>query len=84
MIDINKEQPVSLKDAMEFVPGRNGKKATLNTLYRWTRSGCFGVRLEYIFIGGVRYTSREALLRFFGEITRVKEAQRYHEDSRPS
>ena len=35
-----------------------------NTLHRWTRRGCQGVRLKSWIVGGVRVTSREAIEAF--------------------
>lgn len=51
-------------------PRRAGRKANVSTLYRWTASGCRGVRLRYIQIGGTRCTTREWLGEFFAELTR--------------
>jgi Protein of unknown function (DUF1580) len=65
VINIMDEQVYPLSQAVEFVPsGRRGGKRNVSTLYRWTTSGCRGVKLEFIMIGATRCTSREALQRF--------------------
>jgi hypothetical protein len=70
MIDPNSEALFSLADAARTLPRRRGgKKAHVSCVYRWTTSGCRGVILESIQIGGTRCTSREALGRFFELLT---------------
>jgi hypothetical protein len=72
MIDIETEGLLTLAAAAGRVPGRNGKKCSLPTLYRWCYRGvCLGrsrVCLESIVIGGRRYTSHEALSRFVSRL----------------
>jgi predicted ATP-grasp superfamily ATP-dependent carboligase len=81
IIDTREEQVVPITEATEFVPLKNGKRVAASTVYRWTSKGCYGVMLDYVQIGGLRHTSREALQRFFAELTRVKEKARKYEDS---
>lgn len=70
MIDPTAETLLSLTDAARTLPRRRaGKKVSTSCLYRWTLSGCRGVILESIQIGGTRCTSKEALARFFGRLT---------------
>ena len=70
MIDPLTEQVVSLADAAKSLPTRRGgKRPHVSCIYRWTVSGCKGVRLESIQIGGTRCTSREALGRFFERLS---------------
>ena len=40
-----------------------------STIFRWVRRGIRGQRLETLFVGGIRMTSREALARFFAATT---------------
>lgn len=52
---------------------RNGKRLDLSTLYRWvnrgvTRNGCT-VKLATVMQGPVQVTSREAIQRFFAELS---------------
>lgn len=66
MIDIEQETLLTLSAAAKRLPhGRAGKPVHVATLHRWAAPGGLqGVRLETIKIGGVRYTSVEALERF--------------------
>jgi hypothetical protein len=69
-IDPNTETVISLTEATRCLPRRRaGKRPHVSCLYRWTMSGCRGVILENIQIGGTRCTSREALARFFQRLT---------------
>lgn len=69
MIDPFQEDAISLHDAADLCPKRHGKTPHISSLYRWTTTGCRGVVLESVQIGGSRFTSREALVRFFGKLT---------------
>jgi hypothetical protein len=70
MIDPNTETLVSLSEAARYLPRRRaGKKPHVSCIYRWTTSGCRGVILESIQVGGTRCTSKEALARFFRRLT---------------
>lgn len=66
MIDTNSETLVTFPTAARGVPpdGTN-----VGTIYRWTLRGIRGVRLETILIGGKRYTSLQALERFYQRTT---------------
>jgi hypothetical protein len=55
--------------AKEVPRRRRGRKTHVSTLYRWMTSGCRGVVLESIQVGGTRCTSREALQRFFERLS---------------
>ncbi len=69
-IDTLTEPPVPLTTAAKSIPRRRaGKKCAVETLYRWSTTGCRGVVLETIQVGGTRCTSREALQRFFSRLT---------------
>jgi hypothetical protein len=69
------ETIVSLADAAQELPRRRrGRKTHVSTLFRWTTSGCRGVRLESIQVGGTRCTSREALQRFFERLSQPVQA----------
>ncbi len=70
MIDPNTETLLSLTEAAKHLPRRRaGKKPHVSCIYRWTTSGCRGIVLESIQVGGTRCTSREALGRFFRQLT---------------
>lgn len=69
-IDITSENVVTLTEAAKLLPPRRrGKRPNLATMYRWTKSGCRGVVLESVQVGGTRCTSREALSRFVERLT---------------
>jgi len=70
MIDPSTETLIPFVAARQVFPGRHGRGVSLSTLHRWQRRGVRGVRLETVLVGGVRYTSREALNRFVSTITR--------------
>lgn len=69
-IDPLSETLITLADAAKLLPARRGgRRPHLSCLYRWTASGCKGVILESIQVGGTRCTSKEALARFLGRLT---------------
>jgi hypothetical protein len=75
-IDTLIEQLISLSDAAKTLPvRRQGKRPHLATLYRWTSRGCRGVILESVQIGATRCTSKEALARFFHQLTAANGSQ---------
>jgi hypothetical protein len=70
MIDSTIEALITLAEAAKVIPRSRGRKAHLSTVYRWTKPpGCRGVILETIQAGGARCTSREALQRFFLQLS---------------
>lgn len=70
MIDPNTEVLISLSEAARHLPRRRAdKRPHVSCIYRWTTSGCKGVVLESLQIGGTRCTSKEALGRFFRRLT---------------
>jgi hypothetical protein len=70
MIDPNTETLLSLTQAAKHLPRRRGGRPVhTSCVYRWTTTGCKGVILESIQIGGTRCTSKEALARFFQRLT---------------
>ncbi len=44
------------------------------TLYRWALKGVRGIKLETVMMGGRRYTSDEAVDRFFARLSRPQMA----------
>jgi hypothetical protein len=73
MIEIDKENLVLLSEVPRILPKRNGKAVHLSACYRWMKSGLSGVRLETVIVGGQRFTSREALNRFWQRVTAVRD-----------
>ena len=68
-IDIEKEDVLSLTEATKVLPRVNGKRPSICTLWRWCRKGLHGIHLDYIRIGRCIATSRQALNRFFNELS---------------
>lgn len=60
-IDVEIEELIHFHDAVNSFPGR---KPCLQTLHRWRLRGVRGTKLETCIIGGLRYTSKEAITRF--------------------
>lgn len=58
------EQRILLSEVPDLLPKRNGKKVHYSTVYRWANKGTRGRKLESHLIGGIRYTTLEALERF--------------------
>ena len=69
MIDVLREKLLSFPQAADSLPDR----PHLSTLHRWRMRGVRGVRLETVLVGGKRYTSTEALSRFFRATTAAAE-----------
>jgi hypothetical protein len=55
---------IPLSETSRFLPRRNGKKVHRTTLGRWASRGRGGVVLRTWVLGGVRYTTRRAILEF--------------------
>jgi len=63
-LDFAKEQAITLAEVPQHVPKRRGKKVHYSTVYRWATKGARGRLLESVLIGGLRYTTVEAVGRF--------------------
>ena len=77
-IDMRKEQVFHLEDVCRFLPAsaRTGNRPHPASVSRWITRGLKAgdgtvVRLEAVKAGGSLCTSREAVERFFGELTRL-------------
>ncbi len=68
---IDPENAIPIGDIPNHVPRnrKTGKKISKATVYRWIYVGVRGEKLSTWFFGGQRYTSLEALDRFFAAIT---------------
>ena len=62
-IDVEREDLVSLREAAESIQ----TKPAPSTLQRWRLYGVRGRKLETILIGGLRYTSKQAVIRFLSQ-----------------
>ena len=65
MIDTQSEALVPISEAPSLVPSR----PHVATIWRWVKRGCRGAKLETVLIGGRRFTSIEAIQRFFEATT---------------
>lgn len=59
------ETTMTLREVPDYLPRRQGRKVHHSTIFRWVTKGARGRVLESILVGGIRYTSVEALHRFF-------------------
>ncbi|MBM4012598.1 MAG: DUF1580 domain-containing protein [Planctomycetes bacterium] len=63
---LDREELVPLTTAAAWIADRTGgRRPNVSTLHRWASRGCRGVRLETVFVGHARFTSLEAIRRFF-------------------
>lgn len=62
--DLQHEQAITLAEGVNHLPKRNGKKVHYSTVYRWATKGVRGRVLESRLVGGIRYTTVEAVQRF--------------------
>ncbi len=72
MIDLKNEQLIHPTEVASYLPVQKGKKLNVSTVYRWFQRGLAGYRLECVCVGGTRYTSIEAVNRFFARVTEAK------------
>ena len=63
-IDFSTEHSITLSQVPIHVPKRGGKKVHSSTVYRWATKGARGRVLESVMVGGIRYTTVEAVRRF--------------------
>ena len=63
-IELSAETAITIAEVPLHIPKRHGRKVHYSTVYRWMTKGVRGRKLESLLIGGVRYTTIEALARF--------------------
>ena len=68
-IDINRESIIKLSDVPSWCEEKLGNRIHKSTVTRWRLRGARGKKLATILAGGTRYTSHEALERFFAAVT---------------
>jgi hypothetical protein len=74
MIDLTRETPIPLAKAAKVYTNRQGDQGVnVATVWRHATRGVRGVKLESMMVGGIRMTSKEAVLRFFERVTAVAE-----------
>jgi hypothetical protein len=69
MIDVANEQLLTFSEAARMLPGH----VHASTLHRWRLCGVRGLKLETVIVGGRRYTSREAIVRFSAAVTEARD-----------
>ena len=75
MIDVLSEDLIRLADLPARLPRtRKGKQVHHNSVYRWWAKGVAGIKLETIIVSGERFTSSEAVQRFFEAQTAARDA----------
>lgn len=55
---------ITLQEVVNYLPRRRGRKIHYSTVFRWVTKGARGRVLRSILVGGVRFTSVEALEQF--------------------
>ena len=73
MIDIVNEQMIPLSKIPAWCEKHLGNRVNRSTVHRWRLRGARGSTLETVLIGGRRYSSLEALLRFFDSTTAAED-----------
>jgi hypothetical protein len=72
---------LTVSDCPSYLQEKFGNRVHIATCHRWIKTGIAGVRLETLFVGGRRYTSVEALERFFQESTEAKKRKQRTEQA---
>lgn len=73
-IDIAAERLILVRDVPAYMPlSRHGRPIHLSAVYRWMTQGVCGVRLPTVYIAGHRYTSAEALSRYWADVTSARD-----------
>ena len=70
MIQIHSERLIPIPKVPAYLESRGFHRVHISAVYRWTKSGSRGVRLESLRIGGQKVTSIEAIQRFIEATTR--------------
>ena len=68
-INVENESVIAIREVPAWCEKHLGKRVHLSSIHRWRQRGARGARLESFLAGGSRYTSVEALHRFFAAST---------------
>jgi hypothetical protein len=69
-IVLGRDRIITLAQAAALIPPRRrGRKTSVSTIFRWSKTGCRGVILPTIQLGGSRCTSIEAMQVFVETLT---------------
>ena len=71
MIDLQNEIPIRFSEIPAWCESTLGTRINRSTCHRWRTRGARGVKLETVLVGGARYTTVEAIERFFASATLV-------------
>ena len=77
MIDVQNETLIPFRDVPGCCKKHLGNRVHPTTVQRWRLRGARGVKLETLLAGGTRYTSAEALNRFFAGTTAAADGETY-------
>jgi hypothetical protein len=75
------EELVNIKELPNILAPRNGKKVHLSAIYRWVRTGLSGVKLDTVVIANERFTTKEALNRFWVKVTEARDGLQAQADA---
>lgn len=68
-------EPMPRKQAAGYIYELTGRKVSQHTIWKWATFGVKGIKLEHIFIGGRLFVTREAIQKFFEELTKTRVAK---------
>ncbi len=74
-IDIQNEKLIPFREVPAWCKEHVGKRIHPSTIHRWRLRGTRSVKLETLLVGGARYTSAEALARFFARTTAAADGE---------
>jgi len=69
MMDLLSEQRISMTELA------HREKVAIPTIWRWRQKGIRGVRLESFMVGGRRFTTHEAFVRFVERTTKAVDGE---------
>ncbi|MBW3600187.1 MAG: DUF1580 domain-containing protein [Planctomycetes bacterium] len=69
-IDLENESALAINETPAYVQRLTGRRPGLSTCWRWVLRGSGGTKLDSFLLGGRRYTTKEAVARFFARESR--------------
>ena len=75
MINVTQETLIAFRDVPAWTKAHLRNRVHPSTIHRWRLRGARGVKLETLLVGGTRYTSLEALNRFFAATTAAADGE---------
>src|SRR5713101_5789994 len=67
---------IAIPDSVKYFPRPGGKKISIPTIYRYTMSGCRGIRLRTVSAGGVLATRPSWIAQFIDALTTERLSRR--------